>query len=114
PFSQQDGDVVGALVGHHQVGQPAAGQVLNGDADGVGADEEAPAAVDLGPEAAPGQAPVDQDVVAAAVGHDQVGDAVVVQVGQLDRTRGQQAVVPILEDGGRGAAVRHRDAVERL
>ena len=49
------------------------------------------AAVDRRAELAVAQAGVDQHVVAAAVGDDQVGDAVAVQVGQRDGAGGEQA-----------------------
>ena len=49
------------------------------------------------------QAGIDQHVVAAAVGHDQVGDAVAVEVGQRHGAGRQQALGAVAEDG-RGAA----------
>ena len=56
-----------------------AGEVGHGDPNRVGADEVAMPAVDRRPELAVAQARVNQHVVAAAVGDDQVGDAVAVK-----------------------------------
>ena len=81
-LAQQDRDVVGAGVGDQQVG--LAVEVGDRDSGRVGADGEARGAVDRRAELAVAQAGVDQHVVAAAVGDDQVGDAVAVQVGQQD------------------------------
>ena len=57
---------------------------------------------------------IDQHVVAAAVGDDQVGDAVAVEVGQLDGAGGEQAGGPVAQHGGLVAAVLDDDAVEAL
>ena len=95
-LAEQDRDVVRALVGDHQV-RPAvavevgAGDADDGDADRVGAGEEAMPAIEGGPELAVAQARIDEHVVAAAVGDDQVGDAVAVKIGQLDGAGGEQA-----------------------
>src|SRR5207244_4580751 len=80
----------------------------------VSAGEETVAVPDLSSEAAARQSGIDKDAVAAAVGHDEVGDAVAVQVGELDRAGGEQAIVPVLEDGRRRSPVRYRHLVERL
>ena len=96
---EQDGDVVGALVGDDQVGPAVAVEVGDGDADRVGAGEEAVAAVERRAELAVAQAGIDQHVVAAAVGDDQVGDAVAVEVGQRDGAGGEQAAGAVAQHG---------------
>ncbi len=58
---------------------------------GFGAREEAVTAVERRAEGPVAQAGVDQDVVAAAVGDDQVENPVVVEVRQLDRARRDQS-----------------------
>ena len=64
----------------------------HGDPDRVGAGEEPLAAVQLAAELALAQAGIHKYVVAAAVGDDQVLDAVTVEVGQLHRAGRQQAL----------------------
>ena len=84
----QDGNVVGSLVGDDQVEPAVAGDVGDGDPHRVGAGEEAVTVVERRTERPIPQPGVDQDVVAAAVGDDQVENSVVVEVRQRDRTRG--------------------------
>ena len=70
--------------------------------DRVGADEEAVPAVEGRAELAVAQAGIDQHVVAAAVGDDQVGDAVAVEVGQLDGAGSEQARGLVAQHGRSG------------
>ena len=72
------------------------------------------AAVDRRPELAVAQAGIDQHVVAAAVGDDQVGDAVAVQVGQLHGAGVEQAGGSIGQDGRIAGAVIDDHAIEAL
>ena len=81
-------------------GVAVAVEVGDGEAGRVGAGEEAVPAVDRRAELAVAQAGVDQDVVAAAVGDDQVGDAVAVQVGQRPRRPGRAAPGAVLPTTG--------------
>ncbi|MBV8382916.1 MAG: VCBS repeat-containing protein, partial [Planctomycetaceae bacterium] len=66
------------------------------------------------PELAVAQAGVDQHVVAAAVGHDQVGDAVAVEVGQGHGARLQQSGGLIGQHGLGAGAVVDDHAIEPL
>ena len=91
-----------------------AGEIGDRDPDRVGADEVAVPAVDRRPELAVAQAGVDQDVVAAAVGDDQVGDAVAVQVGQRHGAGLEQAGGLIGQDGRIAGPVVDDHAVEAL
>ena len=109
---EQDRDVVGALVGDDQVG-PAV-EVGDGDADRVGAGGEALAAVQRRAELAVAETRIDQHVVAAAVGHDQVGDAVAVQVGQDHGAGGEQAAGAVGHHVRLSAGVIDDDLVEPL
>ncbi len=88
---EQDGNVVGSLVGDDQVEPAVAGKVGDGDAHRVGAGEKAVAAVQRRTESSVPQPGVNEDVVAAAVGDDQVEDAVVVEVRQRRRRSGRSA-----------------------
>ena len=58
-------------------------EIGHGNADRVGPGEEAMATVERRAELAVAEPRIDQHVVAAAVGDDQVGDAVAVEVSQL-------------------------------
>src|SRR5262249_5729920 len=94
PLAEQDGDVVGALVGHHQIGQAVTVQVADGNAYWVGAGEET-----LGrPELPAPSAQVDQHVVGAPVGDQVVGEAVAVEIGGGGRAGGEQAVAAVLHE----------------
>ena len=81
---------------------------------GLVPDEVAIPAVDRRPELAVAQAGVDQDVVAAAVGDDQVGDAVAVQVRQRHGAGLEQARRLIGQDGRIAGAVIDDHAIEPL
>ena len=112
PLAQQHRDVVRAGVGDQQVGLTV--QVGDRQSGGVGADGEARGAADRRSELAVAQPGIDEDVVAAAVGDDQVGDAVAVHVRQLDGAGGEQAGGLVGDDlrAGRvlaGGAVDDRD-----
>ena len=85
-LTQEHRDVIGAGVGDQQVG--LAVEVGDRQSGGVGADGETLGAVDRRAELAVAQAGVDQHVVAAAIGDDQVGDAVAVQVAPAGRRPG--------------------------
>ena len=65
-------------------------------------------------ELAVAQAGIDQHVVRPAVGDDQVGDAVAVQVGQLDGAGGEQAGGLVAQHGGLAGAVLDDHAIEPL
>ena len=95
-LTQEHRDVVGAGVGDQQVG--LAVEVGDRQSGRVGADRETLGAVDRRAELAVAQAGVDQHVVAAAIGDDQVGDAVAVQVGQQDGARGEHAGGLVADD----------------
>jgi hypothetical protein len=60
------------------------------------------------------QTQVDEDVVAAAVGNDQVEDAVAVEVGQRDLVGRQHAVLAALLPARAGPGILDRDPVEGL
>ena len=88
---EQDRDLVGALVGDHQVGQASPLTSATVIPTGlVPAKKPCPPLIGRS-ELAVAQARIDEHVVAAAVGDDQVGDAVAVKVGQLDGAGGEQA-----------------------
>ena len=72
--------------------------------DRVGAGEEAVTVVQRRTERPVPQPRVNEDVVAAAVGDDQVEDAVVVEVRQRDGARGDQARCDASAKHGRDAA----------
>ncbi len=91
-----------------------AGEVGHRDPHRVGAHEVAVAVVDRRPELAVAQAGVDQDVVAAAVGDDQVGDAVAVEVGQRHGAGLEQAGGLIGQHGRVAGAVVDDHAIEPL
>src|SRR5262249_28185887 len=105
--------VVGAAVGDQEVGDAVAVDVGDGEAGGVGPGVEAMAAVERRAELAVAQPRVDEDIVAAAVGHDQVGNAVDIDVRQLDGTGGQETAGAVAQDGGPVAVIDH-DAVAPL
>ena len=99
-FVDQDGDVVGSLVGDDQVETAVAVDVGDGDSDRIGAREEAVTAVERRCyRTCRYRGRVDEDVVAAAIGDDQVEDSVVVEVGQRDGARGDQPGGRISQDG---------------
>ena len=79
-------------------------EVGHRDPHRIGAHEIAIAAVDRRPELAVAQPGIDQHVVAAAVGDDQVGDAVAVQVSQRHGAGVEQAGGLI----GQNARIRRR------
>ena len=72
------------------------------------------AAVERRAELAVAQAGIDQHVVAAAVGDDQVGDAVAIQVRQLDGPGREQTRGPVAQHGGLAGAVLDDHAIEPL
>ena len=100
---EQNRNVVGSLVGDDQIGPAVAGEVGDRDADRVGAGEEAVTAVERRTESAVPKAGVNQNVIAAAVGDDQVEDPVVVEVRQLDRA-GRYQPGGCISQNGRDAA----------
>ena len=92
----------------------AAREIGHRDPDRVGAHEIAIAVVDRRPELAVAQPGIDQDIVAAAVGDDQVGDAVAVQVRERDGAGVEQARGLIGQHGGVAGAVVDDHAIEPL
>ncbi len=88
--------------------------VGHGDPHGIGPHEVTVAAVDRRPELSVAEPGVDQDVVAAAVGDDQVGDAVAVQVSQRHGAGVEQSGGLIGQNGGIAGAVVNDHAVETL
>ena len=103
----QDRHVIGTLIGHHQVGRRVdqallgwVGRVRNQVVIEVGnrhAGRVLPGREALrASELSVAQPEVDEHVVAAAVGHNQIGNAVTIQIGHLDRAGSKQAVRAIL------------------
>ena len=92
-------------------------EVGDGNADRVRAGEEPLAAIPGWAELAVAQAGINQHVVAAAVGDDQVGgDVVAVEVGHRDRPGGQQALTtrpPESSDPHRNGRSRGRGSGQR-
>src|SRR5437868_3304143 len=80
-LAQQDRNIVGTGVGHDEIGDAVAVEIGHRQPGGVGAGKETVPAIGGGPELAVAQPEIDQHVVAAAVGDNQVGDAVTVEVG---------------------------------
>src|SRR5205823_456035 len=92
PIAEQNGDVVGALVGDRQIEQAVAVEILGSQVGGVGPGEESAG----GPKLAFADPQVDEHVVRPAVGDDQVRQAIGVEVGGTDGTGSQDPVAAIL------------------